>query len=130
MTHSGFGCGFQCPACDGAENPRFPKEFPRFPFHAKLFQTFSLTLSTVHPSLSSDMKTASFPPLPTTTDWAKLNSIQSSLRNQRSVLDSLSSRPDGFGIDQMSERLDRYQSFVNDRKGPFGFLFRWFQTGR
>lgn len=76
------------------------------------------------------MKTASFPPLPTTTDWAKLDSIQSSLRNQRSVLDSLSSRPDGFGIDQMSERLDRYQSFVNDRKGPFGFLFRWFQTGR
>jgi hypothetical protein len=58
MTHSGFGCGFQCPACDGAENPRFPKVFPRFPHPAKLFQTFSLTLSTPHPSLSLPMKSA------------------------------------------------------------------------
>ena len=80
--------------------------------------------------LSSPMKTASFPPLPTATDWSKLDSIQSSLRKQRSVLDNLSSRPDGFGIDQMSERLNRYDEFIKDRQGPFSWLFRWFQTGR
>ena len=76
------------------------------------------------------MKTTSFPPLPTATDWAKLDSIQSSLQTCRSTLSNLSSRLDGFGIDQMSERLNRYQSFVDDRKGPFGWLFRWFQTSR
>lgn len=76
------------------------------------------------------MKTTSFPPLPTATDWAKLDSIQSSLQTCRSDLNNLSVRPDGMGIDQMVIRLNRYQSFVDDRKGPFGFLFRWFQTGR
>ena len=57
MTHSGFGCGFQCPACDGAENPRFPQQIHPFSLPLKLFQTFSLTLSTPHPSLAAVNKT-------------------------------------------------------------------------
>jgi hypothetical protein len=76
------------------------------------------------------MKTNAFPPLPTAADWSKLNRIEASIQTCRSNLNDLSVRPDGMGIDQMTVRLNSHQSFVNDRKGPFGFLFRWFQTVR
>jgi hypothetical protein len=76
------------------------------------------------------MKTNAFPPIPTSAEWAKLDSIQSSIQTCKSNLNNLSVRPDGMGIDQMVVRLNHHQSFTNDRQGPFGWLFRWFQTGR
>jgi hypothetical protein len=76
------------------------------------------------------MKTNAFPPIPTATDWAKLDSIQHNLQKCKSNLNNLSVRTDGMGIDQMVVRLNNHQSFIDDRHGLFGWLFRWFQTGR
>lgn len=74
------------------------------------------------------MKTNAFPPLPTASDWSKLDLIQANLQTYQSKLDNLSVRSDGMGIDQMVVVLERYQSFINDRQGLFSRLFRWFQT--
>jgi len=75
------------------------------------------------------MKTNMFPPIPTATDWSKLDQIRDDIRRNREELARTKAKLDNMGLEAMQRTIDRHRQFQSQRSGPIGWLYRWLQTG-